>query len=504
MTESLLNLTPTTENFTPQYEMDIFRTVVLGGKAYLRLLNRERRDPIGMFESFARAVSEGRAWPELWQYPLEGLGFVEALKRSDRAANNFTDGFYHRFSSGKLAKKHMENPFKPDHGWPHIRRNEEWLEAMMLRDTAVRHERELPYKFWLPSLYLANRWHDVFQQINGKKDWHPELATLFILAAHNLVGQSFGVDQAEGWHYAKGAALIILPHSHPEILSDGLAQLPSNSPANILEQLGSSFYRLMPQSFRRDFNQEFLELRRDKRELTNGLSNEDLIVLRKLSRILGLADKAESIFPAKFATLRTFLSSKSRERPFYQLVNLRMSFDDEVKLLLADGSKGKSRSDVHRKIFELLRPLPLIGNSWMEKIMRRNTLAGIVGAKNIFLSLLQGNQAVIEAIFKEREESIIKKVARRQRDSGQSLRLKQQLESLGQEKERLMNALGGKIMVYQLIDRQRTEALFDLVLARALYAQERPGTFPIPEEWLPYKYFDSISSSEEMQKGVLR
>lgn len=242
--ETLLDLKPTTEKFIDEYQLDIWQTITFGGSAYIKYLNRRRRDKIGMLEGFARAVSEGRNWSELLEYPLEGLGFAEALKRADLATNNYVHFFY-QTESGEVARAAMEDPQRPDHWWDHLRRNEEWFEAMMLRDTAVRHETSLPYRFFLPAIYLANRNHDLFEQINSKKDLHPELGAIFTLASYKLIAKAFGVSQEEAWYYAKAATLIVLPHSE----GGGYARLPDISPKKIFEKVGSDFDRLMPEMF---------------------------------------------------------------------------------------------------------------------------------------------------------------------------------------------------------------------------------------------------------------
>lgn len=483
-----------------QYQRDPLRTIWYGGKAYLKFIDRGRREKPDKFEGFKNTY--------------EGLSFADWMKRSDGAVNNYVKLLYDTTVSGKAIELAMENPEQADHGLPHIRRVEEWFEKAIFEDDEVRHSK-LPFKFWLPAAYLAVRNHDVIQLLNGEKPYHAELAALFTLASYKQVAKAFDVSNELAFAYCQFAAKMILNHTSVE-------QTGANSAKEIFSFLGDDFTRLMDPVILKEFQPEFDRLRQDDRQLDINFkpaigdkpATDNYQVFKKLDSLFGFADKFDALYPAELAALRSLMVSASKDRAFYvepeTLPGLTpISVEEQLKHYRVNKEWWK-QSDVGRKLYELQRSLPETGNKYLKAVMDNNKLAAINSLKKLYTRLMAKDTQLVSDIFLNRREQIKAKIASRQKTAKlRDARMVMEkyggaLPSLDRQREKLMKMIEPKVRDYPEAQIDRVGRLFDRLYQLEVGAQKlSPKEAAAVEEIQPYGYYDSIAVKGDMQCNTL-
>ncbi len=518
------------EQYKEVNQLEIPTVVVQGLLAYGNYWNRDRRTAKDSVIGIMHAGIE-----RLPQHVEEGLRFAENMKRADMAVNEFYHQVTHdpNSSIGQQLKKDMEDAEKGDHGYPHIRRNEEWIEAALLNTPNIRHG-EWINRFWLPSLYLANRFHDSIQLISGKKDSHSELAELWLLSQTDKLAKAFNIPKEEAELYLRGAAIIVHHHSNPEQL-EGLGMgVTTVSPAELYASAIADA-QFLPEHMRDEYLLTVDDFRENSRPLTQGFTSESLMALKRYSVLFGFADKAESIFPGDLATVRTFLAGPAKDRPIYEhQAGERTPLAEVLRILSIDDPKYEFSSDVERKIYELGRQLPSAGSEWMNKRFSKNGIVAARQAAAIFNGLMEGNLDGVEQIFQKRNEDILFKAMRRAKvrkgdvkkviNAGSYLdkeriakdalqarsfpvyeQLYPPFQKIAQEYEQLRQALRGKLRGYSKEDREYVgemfRALHEILCNAAFLTVEKGDQI---KQFLPYKCYDSISSPEEARRAPYR
>lgn len=520
-----------------ELEDDSLRSVLIPGLvAYFKFLSRERRTPEEVLQGLiAAGISR---LPEHFE---EGVRFVENMKRADRVVNEFYSWVIDDTDSeiGRRLGEDMENPKKSDHGFPHVRRVEEWIEAALFNTPDIRHGSEF-YRFLLPSLYLACRFHDAFQLISGEKESHAELAELWLLSQVDKIREVFGVSEddedakAEVEKYVRGAAIIIHHHSHPEQL-EATGKVAEVSPAELYNKAKSAI-ELLPEEVKKEFLKVTKHLIDDEQPIIDIFDHESKLVLKRYAEILGTADKADTAFPGGIALTRLFLPRISKERDIFSddIYKEESEISRELYRIINSDPGDEFESDFEWAIFMLARKPPSAGSFWLDKKYKKNRIVAARESGKIFTSLMEGDMSELESIYERRKVDLYCKAFRRAKvtkakqkkmlaaetyedKTGLALqylvevnfqindRLVPFLDRIDQEFSELEKALDGKVHEHsqEEIDyvKRIFELLHELLCSDAYLTPEKGDEL---ESCLPFRGYDTISKISDMNRGKYR
>jgi hypothetical protein len=240
------------ERDTMLHEMDAMHEILMQGAHVWYRENADRHLPSsGLLrtehdknESFIAHVSDG----------------IESLRQLDiaeRAANGLR--WYLQYDNrnpneesefGKKLFRATNNWRLSDHAHKHFRRDERWIEAMMINIGALRHTHDVSR--WTDSIMLVPYWHDADQLLTlqrnldnrGMEGWrdlnvkngHGLAAAVMLLAMHKRYAVERAVTVEEAWRICAGAAYMIVKHDVPEQM---FAALNGREKAYTLDEHGN-------------------------------------------------------------------------------------------------------------------------------------------------------------------------------------------------------------------------------------------------------------------------
>ncbi len=250
------------------------------------------------------------------------------------------------------------------HGWWHIRNVKDNLEQSLFSspDFFTDRTKQEGFSEMVGALVLAERMHDIVEQhlisegFADSKQFHGELAALYLLLIAPKLTQQFGYDPKE----IQAAAYMSYFHSDPELISpnqtlppvakmikdltDGIAAKHKGGkhiPLDILDFFPVSDPE---QPF---ITREFLERRLNEVKDQEPLDAAEMDTLVYWALRFAMADKIESLYPPKDANYRTLKTKVNRE--FYigltkqnALEYLQISLDETTAKI------ARSPSDVLR------------------------------------------------------------------------------------------------------------------------------------------------------------
>ncbi len=477
--------------------MSLAERIGLGPREYLFPRPERPRDDQDLHELpfklpyavgiWLREFERGRSMSGIWsglrkaespiRHVLEAFEFVARMDIADRASNGLRqavlwDNRVHTKPSdfGLLLTRAFDNPALSDHNHEHSRRQERWLEAMMLNIEELRHSHTI--KEWVDSCELFSYWHDADQLLtlqrnleegtNFKaKKGHALGAAVMLLALHERYAYERKVSVETAWRICSGAAIMIMKHDKPERFSQALQgtqkayhydtrghrklykgealttlfdenklDLFSLAPVQMVELLrmekqAAGFISLVqPDSFglhpyfEEEYAQSLASLKLNVRPLLDDL--QDLRDERRQSFRLAAeaavqSDVLEMVAPPVESIIRTLNTAISRDRPFWRAGDINQLFD-----LIVNGAGDQppeTDSSARRIWWELLhvehhtQEKSVVSRStYIRHVNRDNAIMGAIAFKFIGERLMTGDVSAFDRVYTVRKAALALKV----------------------------------------------------------------------------------------------
>lgn len=214
-----------------------------------------------------------------------------------------------------------KNEVNRDHGWAHIRRVRKYSRDSFVNSVEIVERPELVAKY-ARSYGLAERFHDIYQQLTGAKKLHSEYAAYFLLLNSDKLGN-------EGYSDEEIFQAAVMIYYHDKI--ENLVEIPQ--PLDFIKMLDSSM------TFDSS-NEDQLSLYMnsmgviskeswsvDATRFDFNISEEDRREIAFFCRRLVVADNLDAIFPPEESIIRT--SETFAERKFF----VQLEHEDIQKII---------------------------------------------------------------------------------------------------------------------------------------------------------------------------